>query len=104
DVKVVAVADGRAEKREGFAAKFGAEPFADAQTMIESVEADIVDVCLPTREHAPCSLLAIDRGLHVFCEKPMAWSVAEAQQVARAAEERGVRFMVGHVIRFAYRP
>ena len=50
--------------------------------------------------HAPVAIAAADAGLHVFVEKPMCFSTEEAQQMIAAAEQAGVRLMVGYMKRY----
>lgn len=53
---------------------------------------DALSIVTPNHLHAPMAIAALDAGFHVFCEKPMAVSVAEAQAIAAAAERSGCRF------------
>ena len=74
----------------------------DWRRVLERDDVDLVDVCTPGDTHAEIAIAALDAGKHVLCEKPLANSVAEAEQMAAAAAraaERGVRSMVG----FTYR-
>ncbi|GAB3171667.1 Gfo/Idh/MocA family oxidoreductase [Myceligenerans halotolerans] len=74
----------------------------DWRTLLERDDVDLVDVCTPGNTHAEIAIAALDAGKHVLCEKPLANTVAEAEQMTAAAEraaERGVRAMVG----FTYR-
>ncbi len=72
------------------------------RSAVEREDVDLVDVCTPGNTHAEIAIGALEAGKHVLCEKPLANSVAEAEQMAAAAEraaEHGVRAMVG----FTYR-
>jgi predicted dehydrogenase len=74
----------------------------DWSRIIERDDVDLVDICTPGDSHAEIAIAALAAGKHVLCEKPLANSVAEAEEMTRAAEaaaERGVRAMVG----FTYR-
>ena len=53
---------------------------------------DAVAIVTPNHLHAPMAIAALNAGFHVFCEKPMAMSVAEAEAIAAAAEASGRRF------------
>ncbi|WNO52654.1 Gfo/Idh/MocA family protein [Stakelama saccharophila] len=53
---------------------------------------DALAIVTPNHLHAPMAIAAMEAGIHVFCEKPMAMSVAEAQAIAAAAEASGRRF------------
>lgn len=99
-VELVAIADRRAEVSDAFAAQWGAKGHPDLASMLQTEAIDYVDICLPTHQHAEASLAAIAAGKHVFCEKPMARSVEEADRMIAAAQAARVRLMIGHCIRF----
>jgi predicted dehydrogenase len=61
---------------------------------------DAVDICLPTDMHLPVTLAALKAGKHVLCEKPMALSSAECDEMLAAARESGKILMIGQVLRF----
>ena len=63
--------------------------FDDARTMLEASRPDIVAVCSPPALHREHALAALEQGCHVFCEKPLATDLAEAEQMIRAAERAG---------------
>jgi predicted dehydrogenase len=81
------------------AAKLGwAEHTTDWRSLIDRDDIDLIDVCTPGDTHAEIALAALAAGKHVLCEKPLANSVAEAREMAAAAEQaktRGVRAMCG---------
>ena len=70
--------------------------------VIEREDIDIIDIVTPGASHAQIAIAALEAGKHVLCEKPLANTVAEAEQMAAAAERaarHGVQAMVG----FTYR-
>ena len=67
----------------------------DWQTLIDDPEIDLIDVTSPNKLHKPMSLAAIAAGKPVYCEKPLAPNAADAFEMARAAEARGVLTFVG---------
>ncbi|HSE70404.1 MAG TPA: Gfo/Idh/MocA family oxidoreductase [Nocardioidaceae bacterium] len=74
----------------------------DWRTLVEREDVDLVDVCTPGDTHAEIAVAALAAGKHVLCEKPLANSVEEAEEMVKAAEraaQHGVRSMVG----FTYR-
>ncbi|MFJ4028661.1 Gfo/Idh/MocA family protein [Paenarthrobacter sp. NPDC089989] len=85
------------------AAKFGWDSVeTDWRTLLERDDIDLIDICSPGNTHAEIAIAALESGKHVLCEKPLANTVAEAEQmtaVASAAAERGVYSMCG----FTYR-
>ena len=74
--------------------------FPSLDAALGAVKADAVLATVPLAAHVPVSLAALDAGLHVLVEKPFAPSVAEAQTVVDAAEERGLTLMVSQNYRF----
>ncbi len=97
---LVAVADPAADLLADAVAKTGATGFEDALAMINDAELDAVVIATPTTAHATLGLAAIERGLPVLVEKPLAGSVAEGVELVTAARRRGVPLQVGHVERF----
>jgi predicted dehydrogenase len=81
------------------AAKLGwSEHTTDWRSVIDRDDIDLVDICTPGDTHAEIALAALAAGKHVLCEKPLANTVAEAQEMAQAAAQaqtRGVRAMCG---------
>ena len=72
--------------------------FRDYREMITG-HADLFDaivISAPDHHHAPAALLAMQHGKHVYCQKPLAHSIAEAEQMARAAVESGVVTQMGN--------
>ncbi len=75
--------------------------YTDEAKMLEELpELDAVDVCTWNSAHAPCTIMALNAGKHVLCEKPMAMNVAEAEEMKAAAEKNGKLLMIGFVRRF----
>lgn len=72
--------------------------FADCQTMLREADIDAVVIAAPAPAHAELALSAIAAGKHVFVEKPLALSVADATRVVEAADAAKVTLFVGHVL------
>ncbi len=77
----------------------GATVFASPDALLEAVDA--VYITLPNRLHAGHALAALERGKHVFCEKPMSVTLDDARRVEEAAARSRTVFQVGHNRRFA---
>jgi predicted dehydrogenase len=88
---------------EAAARKLGwASAVTDWREVVERDDIDIVDICTPGDTHKDIALAALSAGKHVLCEKPLANTLAEAEEMtaaAQAAAGRGVVSMVG----FSYR-
>jgi UDP-N-acetylglucosamine 3-dehydrogenase len=100
DVEIVAVADPDPEALRGAASPPGAQRFDEPLAMLAEAELDAVVVAAPTTAHVAIALAAIERGLPLLVEKPLAASSVDGRRIASAARERGVPVQVGHVERF----
>src|SRR5439155_9792937 len=69
-----------------------ARRFRDYRKMFDALhrQLDAVVVSTPDHMHAPISLLAMELGKHVYCEKPLTWSIEEARRMAKLAKEKGL--------------
>ena len=102
-VEVVGVARAREERAAQAAEKFGIpNAYGDWRAMLDEVECDVVSIVTPPSLHREMALATIERGRHVFCEKPFAMNVDEAVEMVRAAERSGLVHGVDH--EFRYRP
>lgn len=99
-VHLAAIADPVAETLQAAAQSSGAVPFAEPLAMIDEADLDAVVIAAPTTHHVPLAMAAIDRGIAVLVEKPLAATVADGLQVVTAARAAGVPVQVGHVERF----
>ena len=68
--------------------------------MLDQAGLDAVMIAVQSRLHAPMVRKALERGLHVFCEKPFCLDWREAEALARLAEEKGVINQVGYHYRY----
>jgi predicted dehydrogenase len=95
DAVLVAVADVDAERAREVAAAHGARPVADLRELAGELDAAIVAV--PTVAHGAVVRAALELGLDVLVEKPMAASVDEAEALLARAAARGALLQVGHL-------
>ncbi len=72
----------------------------DAAALIAHPDLDAVILCTPHPQHAEQILAAAQAGLHVFCEKPLCLTLADAQQAVAACQSRGLVLGIGHERRF----
>src|SRR5262249_20732783 len=99
-VHLVGVADVDQGRAETLARLVQGRAFDSTEALLDSgVQA--VYVCTPNTLHTAAVLTALQRQVHVFCEKPMATTLDEAQQIRAAARSSGVLYQVGHNRRFA---
>lgn len=100
--KIAAIVDERKDAAQAQADKIGLNVpiYASLDEALRREKVDIVDVCLPTDRHASLAAQAAEAGKNVFCEKPLALTMAEAKTLKKVVEKTKVKFMVGHCIRF----
>ncbi|MGB9596289.1 MAG: Gfo/Idh/MocA family protein [Candidatus Poribacteria bacterium] len=78
----------------------GAGCFNTYQEVLSSKDIDVVDICVPHDEHVPVIISAAKAGKHILSEKPIARTLAEADQILDAVKKSGVRFFVAECYRF----
>jgi predicted dehydrogenase len=100
EVNLAALADVDEATVNQIARTYKANAYTDYRQMLETEHLDVVTVAVPTSMHLEVTLAAIAHGAHVLVEKPLAFSVAECQQMIDAATARNVRLAVGHIERF----
>ncbi len=74
--------------------------YYDAEEMLEKEKLDFVLVVVPTYLHEEISVMAMKKGVHVFCEKPMSLTVEACSNMIETAKQNNVRLMIGHCLRF----
>ncbi len=74
-----------------------AKRFRDYRKLLDAIhgQIDAVVVSIPDHMHAPVSLAAMELSKHVYCEKPLTWSIDEARQMARVAREKKLATQMG---------
>ncbi|MEL6306088.1 MAG: Gfo/Idh/MocA family oxidoreductase, partial [Bacteroidota bacterium] len=78
--------------------EFGYTYFENMNVLMDEV--DVVDIVTPTLSHHDCAVKAIEKGKHIFIEKPITNTLEEAENIMKLANESGVKGQVGHVERF----
>lgn len=96
--ELVGFYDENLENGKKIAEEFGYKQFNTIATLIHAV--DVIDIVTPTLSHYKCAKVAIKSGKHVFIEKPISNTVAEAEEIIALANEYQVKGQVGHVERF----
>lgn len=100
DVRVAWIVDPDRDRAAVLAAPLGARVAGDIAEALADPELDAVMLTVPTPFHHALTLQAAAAGKHVFCEKPIALTLADARAMTDACARAGVQFMVGHVVRF----
>ena len=101
DAELVAVADARPEAAHALADELGVEAHPDPAALIADPRIEAVVIAAATPAHVDLVVAAAEAGKAVFCEKPMALTIAEADLAIAAAETAGVPLQVGFNRRFA---
>ena len=97
DTELVAICDIRPERMEPYPDK---RQYTDFEEMLAKEEIDILDICLPTYLHADFAIKAMEKGIHVICEKPISLKEEDVERVYSTAAKMNVKFMVAQVLRF----
>ena len=97
DTELVAICDVRPERMDPYPNKLH---YVDFDEMLQNEELDILDICLPTYLHADFAIKAMERGIHVICEKPISLKAEDVERVYATARKMNVKFMVAQVLRF----
>lgn len=100
NVEVAAVCDSSGYVLDVLAKYTGVKTYTDYALMLAEVELDAVIVATPSRFHVEMVREALDKGLHVFCEKPFTLDWTQAQALSELAAEKGVVNQVGYHYRF----
>ena len=90
----------RAEKAAGEYGIPGAQVCGDYKELLANPEVEVVHVLTPNVSHSEITIAAFEAGKHVYCEKPMSHSPAEAQKMVDAWKKSGKQFTIGYQNRF----
>ena len=99
--KLVAIVSRDQGRADTFARKFGAQhAYTSFDEMLRNPEVTVVAIHTPNAQHADQAVAAAHAGKHVFCDKPMATSVADAERIVRECERAGVKLGINFHNRF----
>ncbi len=105
--RLVAACDIQPANLEGFCKEFGVpaeHAYADAREMLRREKPECVSICAWAQHHAALVVAACKAGVKgILCEKPVAYSTAEADAMRRAAEKSGAKLMITHQRRYSRR-
>ena len=96
--ELVGFYDPSKENAQKVSKEFGYHAFNSIEELIEAV--DVVDIVTPTLSHFDCAKQAIEKGCHIFIEKPITKTVVEAEAIRTLASQKHVKGQIGHVERF----
>lgn len=101
--EIIAFCDIVRERAEKAAEEFGtsnASVYTDYHELLADPDVDIVHICTPNVSHCEIAVAAFEASKHVYCEKPMAATTADAQKMVDAWKRSNVKFTVGYQNRF----
>jgi phthalate 4,5-cis-dihydrodiol dehydrogenase len=93
--RIVAAADRRRGALDVFARKYQGRTYDSVEAMCADPDIDVIWVATPNQFHCRHTVMAAEHGKHVICTKPMALTVAECDEMCRAAERNGVQLLCG---------
>lgn len=101
NAQVAAVFDRHLDRAQALCTRFGIPKAYDKyEDVLSDADIDCISICTGNVSHESLAVAAAKAGKHILCEKPMAISVQEAENMKRAADENGVTFMMAFVNRF----
>ncbi len=100
-LELVAVVNHKAESMAAFGNEFGiTRQYKDIEEMLKDGQIDALVVSTPNYLHSPQTIAALNAGIHVMVEKPMAMNTPEAEKMYEASRRTGATLMVAHCWRF----
>ncbi|MBQ6990810.1 MAG: Gfo/Idh/MocA family oxidoreductase [Clostridia bacterium] len=101
DFEIVGVCDIRPEAAAETAARVGLDKYyTNAEEMLSALKPDLVSVCTPNNFHKPMTILALEHGAHVICEKPIALTLKDAKEMYATAHRCGKILFANQSMRF----
>jgi predicted dehydrogenase len=102
EIQIVAFSDIEEERVKLFVKEYGGRSYKDWHEMLDKEDLDIVYCCLPPFAHTDEVMVAAEKGVHIFIEKPIALNMKLARQMVKSIEKNDVKSQVGYCIRFEY--
>lgn len=90
DVEIVGILGHREGAAADAARRFGGRPYADLETLLDRERPEAAWICLPPDQHGELELALIERGIHLFIEKPLAGDTGTPERIAAAIAQSGI--------------
>ena len=100
DCVITALYDINLERAKELAVKYNATAYDSVEALLAS-DVEAVSICSSNTSHAEITIAALRAGKHVLCEKPMATTLADSEEMVKVAKETGKRLMIGQNQRLA---
>ena len=103
DSKIIGVCDREPLMAQQMSERFKVEKhFTNTQEMLRGVEFDVVHITTPPQSHFELGKICLEAGCHVYIEKPFTVNTAEAVELIKIANERGLKLTAGHNAQFTH--
>lgn len=100
EAQIVALCDVSEDSVRATAETYGGAVYTDHKKMLDEAEMDALFVCIPPFAHTDAEILAAERGIHLFVEKPVALTMDKGIEVNEAIQKAGVLSCVGYSVRY----
>ncbi len=98
--ELVGVADENFEVAKDIGSRFGINAYADFTELLEKEKPQAITIAVPTALHEKVALTALDAGVNILIEKPIAATLEEGERIIEKARETKKVLMIGHIVRF----
>lgn len=100
NANLVAIGDVELKKASELAKRYNARASSQPEELLEDRDIDLIDICLPTFLHKEYVIKSAQAEKQILCEKPIALTLQDAEEMVKTAKRAKVRFMVAQVLRF----
>jgi predicted dehydrogenase len=100
EAALVGVCDNNPERAESAGRTFGVPHYQETLDLLDKANLGLLFVCGPEDDHVAPSVAALERGINVLVEKPLATTIEGGQQICDAARSSGALLSVGHILRY----
>jgi len=99
-VDLVAVSDLRTDRLDDLTKRYNVKAYTDFNDLLNKENLDLVSICTSDEFHVEPVLSAVNSGVNVLVEKPLAMTVSDCDTIIYESDKAGVKLMVGHILRF----
>jgi UDP-N-acetylglucosamine 3-dehydrogenase len=100
EVELLAVSDANEKAAHSIANQFSVHAYTDYRELFDKEKPEAISIAVPTVKHEEVALAALEAGIHILLEKPIAATVEEGRRIIEKAEQTDRVLMVGHIVRF----
>ena len=100
NAELVSVCDINRQIVDEFASEYGVKAYTSTEEMLDTEDLTAISICTPPKVHLALTRTTAARGIHALCEKPMASTVSDCQEMIDICKSAGVVLQIGHKKRF----